>query len=97
MLSVCSWLLFIDMAYESLIGNYRRRSLKGHLVCAEVVIMRGIYALVPLAFPVIISPSITLAVSCVTINLVPLQSPLDGSKFLRSMTGTPTFRCSKGQ
>jgi hypothetical protein len=79
------------MEYDSFIGNCRRRSLNGHLVCVEVVIMRGMYALIPLAFPFIISPSVTLPVSLVTIKLVPLQSSLDGSRFHRSITGTPIF------
>jgi hypothetical protein len=61
--SVCPWLLFIVMTYESLIENCQHRSLKGHLVCTDVVIIRGMYALIHLVFPAIISASITLAVS----------------------------------
>jgi hypothetical protein len=80
------------MAYESFIGNCQRHNLKGHLVSVEVIIMRGMYAFVPLAFPIIISPSITLLISWLTISLVPLQRPLDGSRLWRSMTGTPIFR-----
>jgi hypothetical protein len=75
MLSVCPWLLLSVMAYGTFIGNCRRLSLKGHMVSAEVVIMRGMYAFAPLAFLVIISPSITLLINLVTINLVPLQRP----------------------
>lgn len=91
--NVWPWLLLMVMAYESHMGNWRRFNLKGHFDWVDVVIMRGIYAFEPLAFPVIISPSITLVVSWVTISLVPLQSPLEGSRFRRSIIGTPIFRC----
>jgi hypothetical protein len=53
----------IAMEYDSFIENCCRHSLKGHLVCVEVVIMRGMYAFMPLAFSVIISPSNTLPIS----------------------------------
>lgn len=81
------------MAYDKRIGNCRRFSLNGHLDWADVVIIRGMYAFEPLAFPMIISPSMMRVVSCVTISLVPLQRPLEGSRLRKSIIGTPILRC----
>ena len=61
--------------------------MKGHFGSVEVHTILGMYALDPLALPVIISASIIRLVSWVTISLVPLHRPLVGLDFSVALQG----------
>lgn len=90
-LSDCPWLLLMVIAKQTDIGNCRRWNLKGILVSDGSNESLGIKTFSPILLPVITFPSSTYLPIFVIINLVPLQRPVVGSKFLISITGTPTF------
>ena len=89
MLSVWPWDLLIVIAKHVRTGNCRR--LNGIIVSEGIRGIRGRKTCSPSYCPTAIVASITLARSCRTISLVPLQS-LGGSRFLRSIIGAPIFK-----
>jgi hypothetical protein len=57
----------------------------------DSILIRGIMTTWPIRLPVAISALIMLVLKPKQINLVPLQSPLAGSKFRNVIMGQPIF------
>ena len=97
----CPWLLFTVIANASQTGNCLLLSGKGRSSAAGARVILGIKTTFPANFasPLMILHFKTFLQISDTLNLVPLQSPFDGSKFLSNMMGHPTLspRCASGR
>ena len=76
-------------ANASMIGNWRLHKVKGKFESEGVIVMRGLRTQEDRLFSDITLASITCFSNLVTINLVPLQSPLYLSIFRIKIIGAP--------
>ena len=80
--------------YESLMGYCFRHMMNGHLGSYTGIIIQGTKTLSPMLYPEIILAYRMFGCICVTINLVPLQSPLAWLMFLINIITQPNFKVS---
>ena len=88
---MCPWDLLIDIAKQTLTGNCLLQNSNGTWVLEGEMLSLGMQVVLPACDPVNNLTSKTLLLILVTIPLDPLQTPSPGFRFLKIITGHPTF------